>query len=145
MTIENFVRFHKLNLHADVTNTPSYRRQLCEQSRRFNSVGVLCVTGRSNPDEDDDDCVYRRSSGVRTNSAKTCIFDAFDYDCICVVGDPYESIADNTNALNDPFDGILSGTSPGTYAGTGNWPAWTAALNQDIQNTLAASGIYWRP
>lgn len=132
LTIDNFVRFHKINLYDDVLYSSSYRRQLCEQSRRFNSVGILCVSSTSNF-EDDDDCFYNRAGNVRTSAAKSCI----NNDCICVVGDPYESIASNTKSPNDPFDAPMF--QPGY------WPAWTAALNQDIQNTLAASGIYWRP
>ncbi|XP_046646151.1 uncharacterized protein LOC124336400 isoform X2 [Daphnia pulicaria] len=138
LTIENFVRFHKMNMYSDVFDSHSYRKQLCEQSRRFNSVGVMCVTSPSDLAYDDDDCDYLRAGGVTTSTAKTCVDDDV---CICVVGDPYESIADNTKAPNDPLNAFLSGT----HAGTGYWSAWTAALNQEIQNTLAASGIYWRP
>ncbi len=133
LTIENFVRFHKINFYDDVLYSTSYRQQLCEQSRRFNSVGILCVTSSASNHEDDDDCLYRRAGGVSTSAAKSCL----NNDCICVVGDPYESIAVNTKAPNDPFDAPMF--QPGY------WPAWTAALNQDIQSTLAASGIYWRP
>ncbi|XP_046459396.1 uncharacterized protein LOC124205881 isoform X3 [Daphnia pulex] len=132
LTIENFVRFHKINLYDNVLYSTSYRQQLCDQSRRFNSVGILCITSASNH-EDDDDCFYQRAGGTYTSAAKSCI----NNDCICVVGDPYESIAANTKAPNDPFDAPVF--QPGY------WPAWTTALNQDIQNTLAASGIYWRP
>jgi hypothetical protein len=132
LTIENFVRFHKINLYDNVLYSTSYRQQLCEQSRRFNSVGILCITSASNH-EDDDDCFYQRAGGTYTSTAKSCI----NNDCICVVGDPFESIAANTKAPNDPFDAPMF--QPGY------WPAWTTALNQDIQNTLAASGIYWRP
>jgi hypothetical protein len=88
-------------------------------------VGILCVTSNF-----DDDCFYRRAGDTYTSAAKSCI----NNDCICVVGDPYESIATNTKAPNDPFDAPMF--QPGY------WPAWTAGLNQHIKNTLAASGIY---
>jgi hypothetical protein len=57
------------------------------------------------------------------------------------VGDPYESIADNTKALKDPLDALVSAI----HVGNRYWNAWAAVFNQDIQSTLAASGIYWRP
>jgi hypothetical protein len=106
LTIENFVRFFKKNLYVGFFDSPSYRQQICEQSRRFNSVGVMCVTPPSNFEEDDDDCVYRRPGGVTSFASKKCITGEV---CICTVGDPYESIDDNTKAPNDPFDAILYG------------------------------------
>ena len=127
LTIENLVRFHAYNLYSSLTYSTVYRQQLCQQSRRFNSVGLLCVsTG-------EDDCNYHRGNNVYTSAAQRCIND----DCICVVGEPYETIASQTDSPNNPFK------APEFQPGY--WQSWTAGLNQDIQNTLAASGIYWRP
>ena len=127
LTIENLVRFHKANLFSSQLYQANYRQQLCEQSRRFNSVGLLCVsTG-------EDDCVYKRGNNVYTSAAQSCYND----DCICVVGEPYETIASQTVSVNSPFNA--------PQFQPGYWQSWTAGLNQDIQNTLAAHGIYWRP
>nr|CAH0106392.1 unnamed protein product [Daphnia galeata] len=83
---------------------------------------VVCVsTG-------EDDCNYHRGNNVYTSAAQSCIND----DCICVVGEPYETIASQTDSPNNPFK------APEFQPGY--WQSWTAGLNQDIQNTLAASG-----
>jgi hypothetical protein len=125
LTIENFVRFHTTNLFNSVLYLATYRQQMCEQSRRFNSVGVKCA--------EEEECYFKRTSSTYTAVASSCIND----DCICVVGDPYESIASKTDSPNSPFnDPVFQ---------PGYWPAWTAGLNQNIQNTLAAHGIHWRP
>jgi hypothetical protein len=71
-----------------------------------------------------------------TSTAYVCIND----DCICVVGEPYETIALQVADQTPPSN---PGKAPAYQSS--NWQSWTAGLNQDIQNTLAASGIYWRP
>ena len=130
LTIENLVRFHAYNLYSSLTYSTVYRQQLCQQSRRFNSVGLLCVsTG-------EDDCNYHRGNNVYTSAAQSCIND----DCICVVGEPYETIALQVADQTPPNNPGKAPAYQSSY-----WQSWTAGLNQDIQNTLAASGIYWRP
>jgi hypothetical protein len=53
------------------------------------------------------------------------------------VGDPYESIATNTNSPNSPFSAPVF--QPGY------WEAFNAQLNQNLQTHLAANGINWKP
>ncbi len=88
---------------------------MCEQSRRFNSVGVKCA--------EEEECYFKRAGSTYTAAAASCVND----DCICVVGDPYEDIASKTDSPNDPFNALMF--QP-------HWPTWTAGLNQHIQNTL---------
>jgi hypothetical protein len=139
LTIENLVRFHAYNLYStpDYPPTqvysPAFWQQLCEQSRRFNRVGLMCTSeSREN---------YCNVIGDHwTSTALLCVSD----DCICVVGEPYETIAKQVASqiprqisLNNPFNAPVFQSD--------YWQSWTAGLNQDIQNTLAAHGIYWRP
>lgn len=56
LTIENFVRFHTANLFNSVIHAASYRQQMCEQSRRFNSVSIKCA--------DEEECYFKRAGSL---------------------------------------------------------------------------------
>ena len=78
LTNDQLVAFYSKNFGSSLARAPRFRSQICEQSRRFNSVGVLCVsTG-------EEDCELNGAS-----SAQSCI----NYDCICVVGGRCQQIA----------------------------------------------------
>jgi hypothetical protein len=100
-------------LYSPFVWNPSYFQQVCQQSSRINGVGIMCVT------TDEDDCI----SNQGTASAVVCVND----NCICVVEEPYETIANSITPANKP-----ERFKPGYWAG----------FYQQLQNTLAASGIY---
>ena len=94
LMIEKFVAFYSKYFGTKLSDTSRFRSQICDQSRRFNSVGVLCVsTG-------EDDCMLNGSA-----SAQSCI----NYDCICVVGERYQKIAkENTHFFSSYFSSYMA-------------------------------------
>ena len=68
-----------MNMYSDVFDSHSYRKQLCEQSRRFNSVGVMCVTSPSDLAYDDDDCDYLRAGGVTTSTVTEPVWEVTEH------------------------------------------------------------------
>jgi hypothetical protein len=84
--------------------------------------------------------------GSVTSTAYECINDEW----ICVVGEPYETIAKQFASAYPPRQVSFNIEDDDDIFNApqfqpGYWQSWTAGLNQNIQNTLAAHGIYWRP
>ncbi|KAI9558999.1 hypothetical protein GHT06_015788 [Daphnia sinensis] len=136
LTIENFVRFYIGNMENgsfDYKDTSQYYDAICEQSKRFNGVGILCNS------DGEDYCNDHRIGGGQNDIiavSTTC----WGEECICVVGDRYEelALAMRPNLSKPPY---IVANVPGGYTG----PVTTQAIQQHVQQQLAAAGIHWQP
>lgn len=136
LSIENFVRFYVSNLENDsfdYQDTSKYYDAICDQSKRFNGVGILCNY------DGEDYCNDHRIGGGQ-NEYIAISTHCWNDECICIVGDRYEELALAMRpTLSQPAN-IVSNV-PGGYTG----PVTTQAIQQFVQQELAAAGIYWRP
>lgn len=153
---DNFVRFYKSNFYNPFVKMPIYTKQVCDQSQRFNSIGILCVSNQL-------DC----SNGLTT--AMTCDYKG---ECICVVGERYRAIADaivpanqpavqptyqndwssvqpNANTYNEIPGDLESNKAPASkpsHYQRGNHVGWSARLTQKIRNLFTerfdSSGLF---
>lgn len=155
LSIDNFVKFYKFNLYSAFAKTPIYTKQVCDQSQRFQSIGILCPSNQQ-------DCV-----NTLTNTM-TCDYNG---QCMCVVGERYRTIADSMAPANQPvqptYPNDLSSVKPNAnihneIAGDSesnniptrkpyvfqrvNRPGWSARWTQKIRNLLAerfdSSGLF---
>ena len=92
LTIENFVIFYaRMERPRSLYQNASFRDQICEQSRRFNSVGLICVPNKkgipysfSAESASDVECP--------ANARKTNVIECTKENCICYL-DQYHEIA----------------------------------------------------
>ncbi|KAI9558998.1 hypothetical protein GHT06_015787 [Daphnia sinensis] len=152
LSIDNFVKFYKLNVYSPFVKTPIYTKQVCDLSQRFQSIGILCPSNQQ-------DCVNTLTNTV------SCDYNG---QCICVVGERYRMIADSIAPANQPvlstypndlipnanlynqITGDLESNNIPTRRPYGfqrvNRPGWSARLTQKIRNLLAerfdSSGLF---
>ncbi|XP_032783462.2 uncharacterized protein LOC116921303 [Daphnia magna] len=136
LSIENFVRFYIGNLENasfDYQDTSKYYDAICDQSKRFNGVGILCTY------DDEDSCNDYRIGGGQNNIIAVSSM-CWNEHCICIVGDRYEELALALRpTLSQPAYVVSS--FPGGYTG----PITSQAIQQHVQQELAAAGIHWQP
>ncbi|XP_057369583.1 uncharacterized protein LOC130690575 [Daphnia carinata] len=137
LSIENFVRFYVGNMENDsfdYQDTGRYYDAICEQSKRFNGVGILCSYS-----DDEDYCTDHHIAGGQ-NDITAVSQMCWNQRCICIVGDRYEelALAMRPSLSQPPY--VVSNI-PGGYTG----PVTTQAIQQHVQQTLAAAGIHWQP
>ncbi len=93
LTIEKFVIFYA-QLAQGPVDQPGFRRQICEQSRRFNNVGIYCVPFRI-ISQGDGETGFESEGECRSKTDEQIAFSVCDNIsslCVCI-SDQYDRIA----------------------------------------------------
>ena len=138
LTIENFVYFYSgLQLTRSLKENTAFRDEICEQSRGFNNVAIICVPYK----RIDYDSSYESETDVEcpTNARKTSA-SCFGQSCICYLDQYHRVAVVNLRNYFHLFTKQLLDIDYINFVST-NFPAWMlpythAGLPSSVLNNL---------
>ena len=134
LTIENFVLFYSRMQHSrTLDKNARFRDQICEQSKRFNSVGVICVPYKGTPPNlmsDVSECPDNARKSfffICSKTAKLSNYLPPVENCICVLDQYFDIVAEEQTRHFRLYVKPTLQNTPSPVIANNNWQQYVPA------------------